>query len=64
MSADPVFSSHAVSCASCRHQREADAVERSATDALSDSEKSLALVRTFVNRENKIKQLIGALKST
>lgn len=60
----PRLTSHAVSCPSRRHQKEADAVERSASDALRDSEKSLALVRTLVNREYKVKQLIGALKST
>lgn len=39
-------------------------MERSATDALSDSEKSLALVRTLMNKENKVKELIGDLKTT
>lgn len=47
-----------------RHRTEADAVERSAGDALSDSEKSLALVRTLMNKENKVKELIGDLKTT
>lgn len=47
-----------------RHQNEADAVERSASDALSDSEKSLALVRNLMNKENKVKELIGELKNT
>ncbi|XP_070775382.1 laminin subunit gamma-2 [Enoplosus armatus] len=46
------------------HQAKADAVERTATDALSDSEKSLALVRTLMNKENKVKELIGGLKTT
>ncbi|XP_070701477.1 laminin subunit gamma-2 [Pempheris klunzingeri] len=46
-----------------QHQTQAGAVERSATDALSDSEKSLALVRTLMNKENKVKELIGDLKT-
>ncbi|XP_068605004.1 laminin subunit gamma-2 [Brachionichthys hirsutus] len=46
-----------------RHQTKADAVERSAADALSDSEKSLALVRTLMSGENKVKELIGDLKT-
>lgn len=45
------------------HQMKAKAVERSATDALSDSQKSLALVRTLMNKENKVKELIGDLKT-
>lgn len=48
----------------CRHQNEADAVERSADDALSDSKKSVALVRNLMNKENKVKELIGELKNT
>lgn len=48
----------------CRHQNEADAVEQSAGDALSNSEKSLALVRNLMNKENKVKELIGELKNT
>ncbi len=51
-------------CLSCRHQTKAEAVEQSATDALSDSEKSLALVRTLMNKEDKVKELIGDLKTT
>lgn len=47
-----------------RHQNEADVVERSASNALSDSEKSLALVRNLMNKENKVKELIGELKNT
>lgn len=47
----------------CRHQNEADAVEQNAGDALSDSEKSVALVRNFMNKENKVKELIGELKN-
>lgn len=50
-------------CASRRHQTDANAVERSATDALMDSEKSLALVRMLMNRENKVKELIGDLRT-
>nr|XP_046265365.1 laminin subunit gamma-2 [Scatophagus argus] len=46
-----------------KHQTMAGTVERSATDALSDSEKSLALVRTLMNKENKVKELIGDLKT-
>ncbi|TKS79276.1 Laminin subunit gamma-1 [Collichthys lucidus] len=45
------------------HQTDANAVERSATDALMDSEKSLALVRMLMNRENKVKELIGDLRT-
>lgn len=48
----------------CRHQNEADAAERSASDALSDSEKSVALVRNLMNKESKVKELIGDLKNT
>lgn len=50
--------------ASCRHQMKAEEVERSANKALSDSEKSLSLVRTLMNKENKVKELIGDLKTT
>ncbi|KAE8290467.1 Laminin subunit gamma-1 Precursor [Larimichthys crocea] len=46
-----------------KHQTDANAVERSATDALMDSEKSLALVRMLMNRENKVKELIGDLRT-
>ncbi|KAM9349467.1 laminin subunit gamma-2 [Symphorus nematophorus] len=46
-----------------QHQTRADAVERTATAALSDSEKSLDLVRTLMNKENKVKELIGDLKT-
>lgn len=49
---------------SCRHQTNANAVERTANEALSDSEKGLALVRTLMNKENKVKELIGDLKTT
>ncbi|KAM3604282.1 uncharacterized protein V6R79_008893 [Siganus canaliculatus] len=47
-----------------KHQTDATAVERKASDALSDSEKGLALVQTLMNRENKVKGLIGDLKTT
>ncbi|XP_053186882.1 laminin subunit gamma-2 [Scomber japonicus] len=47
-----------------KHQTKADTVERSANDALRDSEKSLALVRTLMNKENKVKETIGDLKAT
>lgn len=50
-------------CPSCRHQKKAAVVERSATDALSVSEKSLALVRTLMEKEYKVKELIGDLKT-
>ncbi|XP_068457437.1 laminin subunit gamma-2 [Clinocottus analis] len=46
------------------HQTKADAVQQSAKEALSDSEKSLALVRTLMGKENKVKELIGDLKTT
>ncbi|XP_026230068.1 laminin subunit gamma-2 [Anabas testudineus] len=46
-----------------KHQTKAGAVERSANEALSDSQKGLALVRTLMNKENKVKELIGDLKT-
>ncbi|KAM4605768.1 laminin subunit gamma-2 [Polymixia lowei] len=46
-----------------KHQTKADTIERSANEALSDSEKSLALVRTLMNKENKVKELVGDLKT-
>ncbi|KAM3866132.1 laminin subunit gamma-2 [Diretmus argenteus] len=46
-----------------RHQNKADSVERSANEALGESEKSLVLVRTLMNQENNVKQLIGRLKA-
>lgn len=46
-----------------KHQKKADAVEQTANEALRDSETSLALVRTLMNRENKVKELIGDLKT-
>ncbi|XP_034559049.1 laminin subunit gamma-2 [Notolabrus celidotus] len=45
------------------HQTKADVVEKTANDALSDSEKSLALVRTLMNKENKVKEQVGDLKA-
>lgn len=45
------------------HQMFADAVERNANKALSDSQQSLTLVRNLMNRENKVKELIGDLKT-
>ncbi|XP_028988599.1 laminin subunit gamma-2 isoform X2 [Betta splendens] len=47
-----------------KHQTKADTVERTANEALSDSEKGLALVRTLMNKENQVKELIGDLKTT
>ncbi|XP_036940529.1 laminin subunit gamma-2 [Acanthopagrus latus] len=47
-----------------KHQSTADDVERTATDALSDSQSSLTLVRDLMNKENKVKELIGELKTT
>lgn len=47
----------------CRHETIAGAVERSANEALRDSQESLALVRNLMNRENKVKELIGDLKT-
>ncbi|XP_060940860.1 laminin subunit gamma-2 [Limanda limanda] len=47
-----------------KHQTKAAAVDQTASDALSDSEKSLALVRTLMNKENKVKELIGGLRTT
>ncbi|XP_074505941.1 laminin subunit gamma-2 [Sebastes fasciatus] len=47
-----------------KHQTSADAVEQSANEALSDSQESLALVRTLMSKENKVKELIGDLKTT
>lgn len=50
-------------CPSSRHQKNATTVEQTANKALSDSEKSLALARTLMNKENKVKELIGDLKT-
>uniref|UniRef100_A0A3B4ZY12 Laminin subunit gamma 2 n=1 Tax=Stegastes partitus TaxID=144197 RepID=A0A3B4ZY12_9TELE len=46
-----------------KHQTQANIVEKTANEALSDSNKGLALVRTLMNRENKVKELIGDLKT-
>ncbi|KAL6103705.1 lamc1 [Pungitius sinensis] len=46
-----------------KHTATADEVQRSANEALSNSEKSLALVRTLMNKENKVKELIGDLQT-
>ncbi|XP_056149191.1 laminin subunit gamma-2 [Lampris incognitus] len=46
-----------------RHQNKADVVERTANEALRDSDKSLALVRTLMNKENKVKELLGDLRT-
>ncbi|GAA6228356.1 laminin subunit gamma-2 [Lates japonicus] len=45
------------------HQTDATAMEQTASKALSDSEKSLALVRALMNKENKVKEVIGDLKT-
>uniref|UniRef100_A0A3P8S9W4 Laminin subunit gamma 2 n=1 Tax=Amphiprion percula TaxID=161767 RepID=A0A3P8S9W4_AMPPE len=45
-----------------KHETKANAVEKTANEALSDSNKGLALVRTLMNKENKVKELIGDLK--
>lgn len=44
------------------HQEEASAVERSANEALADAQQSLDQVRRLMNKENKVKELIGDLK--
>ena len=48
---------------SFRHQTTADSVERTASEALTDSKKSLALVRDLMTRENKVQELIGDMKA-
>ncbi|XP_035989424.1 laminin subunit gamma-2 [Fundulus heteroclitus] len=45
------------------HKATAASVEQTANEALSDSEESLALVRTLMNRENKVNELIGDLQT-
>ncbi|KAG7526661.1 hypothetical protein JOB18_043597 [Solea senegalensis] len=45
------------------HQTKAEGVEDTANAALSDSEKSLALVRTLQNQENRVKEQLGDLKT-
>lgn len=49
---------------SIRHQREADVVQQSSSDALDTSVKTLALLQTLNANENKVKELIGDLKNT
>ncbi|XP_014880340.1 laminin subunit gamma-2 isoform X2 [Poecilia latipinna] len=44
------------------HKTAADSVEQTANEALSDSKQSLDLVRTLMNKENKVKELIGDLQ--
>ncbi|MEQ2164365.1 hypothetical protein GOODEAATRI_006014 [Goodea atripinnis] len=46
-----------------KHKTTADSVEQTANKALSDSKESLALVRTLMTRENKVKELIGDLQT-
>lgn len=46
-----------------RHQAKADAVEQTANEALSASDKSLALVRSLMNTENEVTELTGDLKT-
>ncbi|XP_008432897.1 laminin subunit gamma-2 isoform X2 [Poecilia reticulata] len=44
------------------HKMAADSVEQTANEALSDSKQSLNLIRTLMNKENKVKELIGDLQ--
>ncbi|XP_061695362.1 laminin subunit gamma-2 isoform X2 [Syngnathoides biaculeatus] len=46
-----------------KHQTKATAAERTANEALGDSEKSLALVRNLLNKGNNVKDLIGGVKT-
>ncbi|KAM9321928.1 laminin subunit gamma-2 isoform 2-T2 [Pholidichthys leucotaenia] len=46
-----------------KHTKNANAVEETANDALRDSKESLDLARNLMNRENKVKGLIGDLKT-
>lgn len=46
-----------------RHQREADVVHQSSGAALDGSLKSLALVQTLMNKEKKVKEVAGGLRS-
>ena len=50
-------------CSSSRHQTKATAVEQAAKKALRDSEEGLALARNLMDKENKVKELIGDLKT-
>uniref|UniRef100_H3CD97 Laminin, gamma 2 n=1 Tax=Tetraodon nigroviridis TaxID=99883 RepID=H3CD97_TETNG len=45
------------------HQREADVVHQSSSAALNGSMKSLALVQTLMSKENKVKDVVGGLRS-
>ncbi|CAN9502851.1 unnamed protein product [Ophioblennius macclurei] len=45
------------------HEKTANAVDRAATEALSDSKQGLSLVRGLMNQENRVKDVIGDLKS-
>ncbi|XP_023191049.1 laminin subunit gamma-2 [Xiphophorus maculatus] len=45
------------------HKTTAGSVERTANQALNDSKQSLDLIRTLMNKENKVKELIGDLQS-
>lgn len=53
-----------LSVLNARHQKEANAVEQNAANALENSEMGLALIQNLMNRENKVKDLIGELKNT
>ncbi|PWA31086.1 hypothetical protein CCH79_00019986 [Gambusia affinis] len=44
------------------HKATADSVEQAANQALSDSKQSLDLIRTLMNKENKVQELIGDLQ--
>lgn len=46
-----------------RHQSQAEAVEGTADDALAASQKALALMTSALNKENRVKELIGDLKT-
>ena len=46
-----------------RHLVKAEEVEQSAGDALTDSGKSLALMRGLMSRENQVKELLGNLNT-
>ncbi|XP_047445759.1 laminin subunit gamma-2 [Mugil cephalus] len=45
------------------HKTDSDAVQQTANEALADSKESLTLIRSLMNRENKVKELIGDLKN-
>lgn len=48
---------------SVRHQRQADVVHQSSSAALDGSVRSLALAQTLMSNENKVKELVGGLRS-